>query len=367
MNMSVIILILVIAGLIWAWIFHNKLRKNAGKKKTETVSTSDGIYYLALGDSKKALISFRNIVTYGAPLPETYLAIAILMRRKGDVEKSIQINEALIKRNGIPSDLIEKILTELGRSYRITNNLHNVEKCLDFLSETGGVWPQAVLLRAELLAERQDFDGALRKYARYTKLTGISPDKYISNTYIRMAAAAKDEQGKLKALRNAVKANPLDRRARFEMAGIYFDTDNFTRGFELCREMIAGDLLRTKEDVGRMEEIYYRYATMEELLILMLSRIANDTISPVPYLFAARYYRKKGEPAKGAAILKGYLEQHRPKVVIAKEYARLSDDSVLQVLTADAALYSCSECGADLSVFNDVCPVCGGMATIDYK
>lgn len=366
MQTTVTIILVVLVGLLlFVWFF----RSNIFHGKTAAPSHSapnpaEGIYSLALGDTEAALKSFKYLINHGTPKPEIYLSIAVLLRLRGNAANAVQINEALLMR-AMPPEVMSAALEEALRCYRITGSLHNAGKYIDSLDEA--LLPEAILLRGELLAAAGNYDGALKKYARYTKATGDDAGKHLSRVYLRMAEAAKDSNARLKAIRTAIKTDPGSREAYIALANHYFAENNTAAGLDACREMIGQDLLRGEEDISRMEEIYYKHSSLEELLSQMTSRIARNSTCPVPYLFIAKYYTKKHENERAADILKEFTRSRSVKAAVLKALARFTSDDILLAATAGASPYECAECGSAFDEYSEICPICSGIRTIDYN
>lgn len=97
-------------GLFW-------LIRGLRKARTQGLEASlQGFTYLLSGDLDGAISMLTRVAATGNP--EAYFALGALFRRKGELERAIQLHRNLLKAPALLPSQRVRALTELGRDFR---------------------------------------------------------------------------------------------------------------------------------------------------------------------------------------------------------------------------------------------------------
>lgn len=334
------------------------------KKQNVNPALVAGIYHLADDDDDKALQELTKVILDGEAPPEIYLAVSVILRKKGELTKAIHLGEGQLY-GRLPKEVHIIILKELMRCYRASGAMHRASRWTEGMSESE-LGADLLLIKADVLSESGEHEEAIKKYQKYASVTGISCNQEIALEYIKIAAKAQDKSYKVKSLRNAVKADPKNRKVHFILAQVFFDDNKKEQGIEELNEAIEKDLIITKENMKKLEELFYLHSSLDKLYEKISSKVSEGSSYPVPYLFLADLYTKKGDKERAAELLKDYMAQFGPVAVILRTYARVSADPVLVRATRLEELYVCGVCNTKYIEYTDICRRCGSYESLGY-
>jgi lipopolysaccharide biosynthesis regulator YciM len=353
-----ILFLFILAALLAlsAWMFIFRRRDGSAAAK---LSPLDGIYLLSKGDRTAALKFFIALASEGGSTPSDYLTAAALMRTAGDAKGAVHVLESLLLRRSTPPAIVRLCIEELVRCYKIIGNTHSAAGCIGSVKERGH-WDEIVLLEAMIAVDKGDTDTAVSKFQRYQKLTGIETAKDISMAFTVAAARDSERSASIKYLKNALKHYPSNHRAFFALLSL-------TEEWDLCKDAVNNDILRTKEDQVVVENICYKLSKLEELKSILIKKVQSGGAHPAPYLFLAAYYKKMGEPASAQGVIKDYITKNSAAPVIKKNYFDISGDTFLDALFKQEKIYQCASCGLEFDDYTEVCQICGEAGTLNYK
>jgi lipopolysaccharide biosynthesis regulator YciM len=349
------VLAIVLALSAWMLVF----RKRDGSERSDKLSPLDGIYLLSKGDREAALKFFIDLASEGSSSPSDYLTAAVLMRTVGDAKSSVHVLEALLLRRSTPPVIVRLSIIELIKCYRIIGNTHSASGCISSIKDRGH-WDEIILLEAMIASDKGDFETAVSKFQRYQKLTGTDTSKDISAVYVAMAAKETEKSSASKHLKSALKAYPANHKAFFTLLTL-------TEDFNLCKDAIDKDMIRTKQDRIIIENICYKLSRLDELKELLIKKVQSSIAHPAPYLFLAAYYKKMGELLQAQGIIRDYIAKNAAANVVKKYYADIANDTFLESLFQHEKIYCCSICGLEFTDFAEVCQICGEVGTLNYK
>ena len=132
-----------------------------------------GLKYLLDEESDKAINLFSNLIQIDDETIQTHLALGVLFRKQGRVDKAIQLHEYILSKNDLPENHYYQTLFELGENYfsaGIYNKAENIflklrtfeshkEAALNKLiviNEFFGEWKMALKYLEELELDSQD-------------------------------------------------------------------------------------------------------------------------------------------------------------------------------------------------------------------
>ncbi|MDR2400189.1 MAG: hypothetical protein LBD73_00880, partial [Deferribacteraceae bacterium] len=337
-----LILAAVLALSAWMILFRRKDQSGVNNK----LSPLDGIYLLSKGDRTSALKFFIALASEGGSTPSDYLTAAVLMRTAGDAKGSVHVLESLLLRRSTPPVIVRLSIGELIRCYKIIGNTHSASGCISSIKERGH-WDETVLLEGLIAIDRGDFETAASKFQRYNKLTSTDTSKDISSAFLSAALKETERTAAVKLLKTALKHYPSNHKAFFALLAL-------TEDWELCKDAIESDILRTKDDQVVIENICYKLTKLEDLKAILIKKVGAGGAHPVAYLFLSAYYKKMGEASAALGILKDYISKNSAAPIVKRYYIDIVGDQFLAALFQQEKYYNCSVCGADFTDFAEV-------------
>ena len=368
-SMVVLFLLIFVVVLLFSWAFFFRSKHFFSSKKHGIKPSAIKAYYcLTENHPETALKEFKRAILKGAGTPETYIIMSALHRLLGDIDRAMHFCEEALLWRSSRDDTVITALQELSKNCLISGKTYNAKNCLLKLPQKFQNLPEFSLIQAEIYKESGNFEAAAMHYSKYEKQSGKNYGSIITAMHIQRLQNAKDNSDKLKTFRNLVKSYPNCANARFALANVFFLEGKEEQGLNEIKAVIANDLIKTKAELLEVENIFYKHSTLDELFHIMSSKIASQSANPVPYLYVSSYYRKMNDIPRAQEVLKGYLMQFQPKIIIAKAYTKLAnDDALLSRLIRFDSIYRCGICKTEYGDYATVCPKCAGIDSLEYQ
>ena len=106
--------IFLLFGLL-VYIYLNYFESDKSDKVNPDYLT--GLKYLLDEESDKAINIFSNIIEIDDETIQTHLALGVLFRKQGRVDKAIQLHEYILTKDELPENHYFQTLFELGENY----------------------------------------------------------------------------------------------------------------------------------------------------------------------------------------------------------------------------------------------------------
>src|SRR3984957_6401627 len=108
------VLVVLIVAALGAWLLSQALGRLARVRAME--ASLQGFSYLLSGDPDRAIAVLTKVAATGNL--EAYFALGSLFRRKGELERAIQLHRNILKAPALLPGQRLRALTELGRDFR---------------------------------------------------------------------------------------------------------------------------------------------------------------------------------------------------------------------------------------------------------
>jgi lipopolysaccharide assembly protein B len=240
------------AGL--AWLLSRWWRFDRSRAATVYLK---GFQYLLSGDPDAAIEVLTRVASSGGL--EAYFALGSLFRRKGELDRAIQLHKNILLRPGLDALSRRAALGELGRDFRRAALWEEAAETLE--AACGGEGEDPAL--REELREVYTASGRYAEAAACQQALRAGddvPDRLLAHLWAEAAMsglAAGDNAGADAASRAAVAADPLSSHARWvaaavraakgEIAGARADALEVARQDPFAAELIFPWLLRIHE------------------------------------------------------------------------------------------------------------------------
>ena len=331
-----------------------------------------GLKYLLNEESDKAIDLFSNIIEIDDETIQTHLALGVLFRRQGKIDKAIRLHENILNKPDLDEEYYYQTLHELGENYFVAGIYDKAESVFEKLKT---VDEQKVSCLEKLIIIYEYMSQWEKALESLEELSKIDPDnKYLISTshyYCQLTQKHIDQHDIGTAetfLKKAKYNNPNSIRQLYLSSKIALYKSDKSNALKFYAEMIDKNILAHLI-----------------LLPLILNKIDNhndndlniilkNTIEKQPetkkYLamisvmfpnFNNKYlFNSFKEQIQKHTIINELIKQHDES-----ESMTLIDDSLINTLrtiinnkTKNDYKYSCSQCGYKTISHTWQCPTC---------
>ena len=139
-----------------------------------------GLKYLLNEESDKAIDLFSNIIDIDDETIQTHLALGVLFRRQGKIDKAIRLHENILNKPDLDEEYYYQTLHELGENYFAAGIYDKAESVFDKLKTIEG---QQVSCLEKLIIIYEYMSQWEKALENLEELSKIDPDnKYLTST-----------------------------------------------------------------------------------------------------------------------------------------------------------------------------------------
>ncbi|GJM12091.1 MAG: lipopolysaccharide assembly protein B [Pseudohongiella sp.] len=374
--------LLLLVAIIAGWLLG---RLGSSKSPRRNSSSSDlfqdyfvGLNYLLNDEPDEAIDTFIKALEINSETIETHLALGALLRRRGKVDKAINVHQALLARPNLERDFSNAVRLQLALNYIAAGLLDRAERLAKEVLDDGGAakvdalqqlitiyqtekeWENAIACSSELLK-----DSRFRKDPRL--LGGAA--HYCCEIAEQYLQENKDSNARAE-IKRAFTFERKSVRAMLLLADIEMREGKYKAAIkELLRvraarpEFIA-QLLRP------LEACYAELGSDADFEKLLRAMVLEDLSSDAALVLAGQL-SKRSENREAIDILRSHLE-NVPALAVLVELLELQlggvDEAVAQSLESllnlvkeqakSSSDYSCHHCGFKTKSFFWMCPSC---------
>ncbi|PCI80386.1 MAG: lipopolysaccharide assembly protein LapB [SAR86 cluster bacterium] len=378
LSFYVLLLIAIIAG----WLLG---RLGPSKSTRTKASSSDlfqdyfvGLNYLLNDEPDEAIDTFIKALEINSETIETHLALGALLRRRGKVDKAINVHQALLARPNLERDFSNSVRLQLALNYIAAGLLDRAERLLQEVLDDGAEakW-DALRQLITIYQTEKEWENAiacssqLLKNARFRKdpalLGGAAhyccelAEQYLHNNQVSQARAE---------IKRAFTFERKSIRAMLLLADIEQRGGNYKvaikellRVRSVKREFISQLL----EPLASCHESLGSRSDFEKLLRTM---VLEDSSTEAALMLAKMISARSGN-AEAIGLLREHLEHSPSQGALIEllglqlhgvdEHVASSLESLLNLVKAQAqgsSEHSCHHCGFETKSFFWMCPSC---------
>tara|TARA_B100001250_G_scaffold285991_1_gene248050 strand:- start:79 stop:1200 length:1122 start_codon:yes stop_codon:yes gene_type:complete len=330
-----------------------------------------GLKYLLNEESDKAIDLFSNIIEVDEDTIQTHLALGVLFRRQGKIDKAIKLHENIIKRSDLEENYYFQTLSELGENYFAAGIYDKAEEIFIKLKEINTHKISSLEKLIKIYEYLSQWDQALKNLE---ELSNVDRGNILINStshyYSQLSQDSIDNNDLDKAEEYLLKArdnNPKSIRHLYLSSLISLKKDQNNRALDFYVQMTAESpvghflllpLILQSADKREIEIIENKLAQMisdnpeAEVYFSMLSVSKPDIKSNI----LAQSFRKQ---IFENAIIKVILNQNNN---ISQDL--INDDlikeikSIIYKKTLNDYKYNCNQCGYETISHSWQCPTC---------
>jgi len=302
-----------------------------------------------------------------------YLLLGDLLRKKGDVGRSLKLHKELSLRPNLSRDQLIMVLKSLVKdqiALRVFGDaVSGCEKILNLDKKDRET--HEILLTA--YEGQRMWDEAIevsRKFARFF-LTGGKAYQAYYLSYIARQEMKEDREAAKKKLRKALSLDPSCQSAQVFLGDVYYEEKDFDKAIEIWSNFLKNNPEAIKELASRLEKAYFEEGQFGRM-VEVYENLSHDLPgNPDVLIGLSRMYHKKGEldaalrlateakdlDSKNPEVYRTLVElyhdkkNYEPLLSILKEYF---EEKVSAFDRSD-----CGSCGYSSEELFWRCPQCG--------
>jgi len=379
---SIAFYMLLLVAVTAGWLLG---RFSAAKSSREKPPSLDlfqnyfvGLNYLLNDEPDEAIDTFIKALEINSETIETHLALGALLRRRGKVDKAINVHQALLARPNLEPNFTNLVRLQLALDYIAAGLLDRAERLLKEVLEDGGEakwdalaqlitiyqtekeWEKAIASSTELLKRP--------RYKKDAELLGSAAhfccelaEQYLQNNQDLQARAE---------IKRAFTFERKSVRAMLLLADIEQLEGNYKAAIKELLRIRGAKPEFVPQLLERLKNCYMHFGSEDELEKLLKAMVADDS-STEAALMLAKIISEKSKNSDAIELLKKHLEQF-PSLNALIELLNLQLDSVdeevatglkslLNLVEAQAqksSEYQCHHCGFETKSFFWMCPSC---------
>jgi lipopolysaccharide biosynthesis regulator YciM len=168
---DLLIYLLLVAAVAIGWLLGRRGSGEVVPFRQRDRQYYQGLNYLLDGRSEASMDSFINSLEVSSDTLETHIALGNLLRRKGEVERAIQVHQNLLGGDRLPNYQLHQAHLELARDYISAGLLDRAEQLLlDLCEESPTQYGASLRYLVEIYQSERDW---CRAIAVATKLATL--------------------------------------------------------------------------------------------------------------------------------------------------------------------------------------------------
>ena len=360
----------VALGLAWA-----RNRPAAGGEPASREDTLAGLNSLANDNADQAIAALSRAAD-AEPAAELQLTLGALFRKRGEIDRAIQLHEAILARNDLPRKIADAARIELAQDYLKAGLLDRAESLLQGMEGTSAQLSGALELLLDLYEQARDWPQAIETARRLQSVKGQSSAMRIAQYWCELADTAQHGGDGAKAshdLQNALEQNPECVRASIAQAVLAEAAKDWAAAIKAYWRAMQQDGRFFIEVVPAMERCYAATGDKRGYAQFLDEAETSLTQSAAPALVKARWLLAQGQD------LRDYFGEHlarkptRQGMLLwldggvneegAPPWLQTMRESLKKSLQA-LPRYTCTSCGLQPSMLFWQCPKCKRWETV---
>lgn len=338
-----------------------------------------GLSYLLNEQPDKAIDIFIKLIDVDNETIETHLALGVLFRRQGEVNRAILIHQNLIERPTLSAQQRYLALLELAQDYRRAGLLDRAEDLFQelILSNEYRVYAYRQLL--DIYEQEHDWEKAINTAKKLAIISENNLETVIAQYYCEQAdffTQQRQYQTALQTLQLALEQDVNCVRASLLMGYIFLAEKEFNQAIIAFRQIEQQDSDYLPEIIEPLQQCYQAIDKTKEFTVY-LQHILIHYGGTTPVLILAEILLQTENAQQAADFVVKQLHK-RPSIRgldylidlalvkrenISHEHLLLIKDMTTELLK-NKPIYKCSQCGFTGKSLHWQCPSCKQWNTI---
>ena len=328
-----------------------------------------GLDYWLHEEPDKAIDIFIKLIDVNNQTFETHLALGVLFRRRGEVNRAIHIHQNIIKIPTLDPQQRHLALFELAQDYQNAGLFDRAEDVFKQLLIADNYKIPALSQLLKIYEQEQEWKKAIEIAQKLEKLSAKKMP--IAQYYCEQAEKYR-EQGQIdqtqQLILQALHIDPFCVRASFIEAELALENNDYQKAIVAFKRVETQDHQYITEVIKNLHFCYKAIGQIDEFRVY-LQKILDSYDEITPVLSLAKIIQQElGEQQAINLIAKQMLK--RPSLCSIKSFLALSNinnisneslvllhDTVTQLLK-NKAFYKCNNCGFTARKLYWHCPSC---------
>ena len=226
-----LLLVLIAAVVIGWWLGQREYRQKRNSQLGLQADYYRGLNYLLNQQTDEALELFIHALEVNSQTVDTHLALGSLFRRRGEVDKAIQIHQNLLSSKGLDQEQVMLAELELAHDFIKAGLLDRAEELLlDIVQQPNQQTANATELLVDVYQREQDWHKALEAGSANHVSASVDLAQRLSHFCCELAEEAlqsDQQQEGLDYLKRAKRHNADNPRVSFLRAQLSIQQENF--------------------------------------------------------------------------------------------------------------------------------------------
>lgn len=383
MTLDPFLLGLLVVAIAIGWLLGRWQARAGGATSSSGAPVSEfsreyfqGLNHLMSDRTDEAIESFVRALEINSDTIPAHLALARLLRRKGDVERAIRLHQTLLARPGLNQQDFIRIQMALARDYEAVGLLDRAENLLQEIIRDRSartLHSEARRLLIKLYEKEAEWQWALEVGRQLESVEREAIDHELAHYCCELAAEALGAQHWREAeghLREALKYNSGSVRASLLSAEQAMQQRQWRRAIRALKQVRGQDLRLVSETIAPLERCYTELKRLDEFEAWLRESLVQVPSTTLLLALTERIRAREGVRAAGRFIteelkrhpsVRGFNRLIDLHLEYGSESARDSL-SVLRGLTgqleASKPIYHCDHCGFAGRTLHWQCPSC---------
>lgn len=360
----------VALGLGWA-----RNRPVGGGEPQSREDTLAGLNSLANDNADQAIAALSRAAD-AEPAAELQLTLGGLFRKRGEIDRAIQLHEAILARTDLPQKIADAARIELAQDYLKAGLLDRAESLLQGMEGSSAQLAGALELLLDLYEQARDWPQAIETARRLQAVKGQSASARIAQYWCELADTALhagDSAAGARNLQNALEQNPECVRATLGQAVLAEAAKDWSGATKAYWRAMQQDGRFFTEVAPAIERCYAALNDKRGYAEFLDEAETSLTESAAPALLKARWLQAQGQD------LRAYFGEHlarkptRQGMLLwldsgigtegAPSWLQTMRDSLNKSLQTRPR-YTCTSCGLQPSMLFWQCPKCKRWETV---
>lgn len=374
--------LLLLVAIIAGWILGRFSARSSGAVKN---SSSDlfqdyfvGLNYLLNDEPDEAIDTFIKALEINSETVETHLALGALLRRRGKVDKAINVHQALLARPNLQRDFANSVRLQLALNYIAAGLLDRAERLAkEVLAEGSEAQWEALLQLITIYQTEKEWENAIASSAALLKNPRYKKDAAVLGGAAHFCCELAEQHlhvrqdGQARAqIKRAFTFERKSVRAMLLLADLEQREGNYKAAIRELMRVRAARPEFIPQLLERLASCHERQGTEAEFKKQLETMVNEDGSTEAVLELAKRIAAQSGNAA-ARDFLKKHLER-KPSLDALVELLSLQLDvldeevasnlesllNLVQRQLQEASAYQCQHCGFDAKSFFWMCPSC---------
>jgi lipopolysaccharide biosynthesis regulator YciM len=304
------VILLLVAVVLIAPMWGGQKRKVLTGKLAHYEAISDLLVDGELGRAREAL---KEIIRQDTEDVAAYLRLARILRREGDLERSVSIYRSLLARDPSDRSLRLQILRGLVEDLFLLGFFGEARTAAEQLRQLDRRHPLIARVELQEALERQDWNAALK--AIETLARGDESGGGPRPAQVRVEIAARRAEGgqiagARRVVEDVLREDPDYGPALLLLGDLHARESDYQKAAEVWRRLLQARPTAALFVVNRLEKAYFEMGRFGDLSDLYrdLVRAEGDSSGPLE-LARARMALRRGEPEEALRIVEELLDR----------------------------------------------------------